>query len=601
MMPISPSAPPALGSVLFNPLKGLVVVSGYDGPRILAVPPGESEPVTCLEPSAPGYRACVPHGLIARSLQDRGQVIAELTDSPIDVLAAGLADSEGGLRFPQFEAWLVALGLCDSMGATALWARALAGLAADGRFVLHGDEVRLPSMFEELEEDSESFEALEVTDTPPMPSPGTLPASEAFEFAITASRALADVHGDGKGIIRLRSAVSLRQGVVEFQYRESTQGEDRRDDVRFVMRMVLEQVVGILPITEHFSDSELPFLVGLCSSAIPFELLAVCIEALADDASYRPSNGLALLSRLHTAQAAAQLRSSAPWLKNARLSAGFDTHIGLFKSLVSQTNQDAFLLAGEPDLALFAVADGISLCTAGSGDRASSLLIRALRQEWTANQERLRHASSDDVHAFIERALDHGNSSVCEAALKAADGDLVRHVPMGTTVLAAVSRGNRVHLSGLGDSRGYLVGPHGAAPLSVDQNLQSARLIAALEGEEVNWEEPGHALLGYVGHFDMDGRPSLPRAFTRTLTMLPGEWLILCSDGFSDYAATDEAAVIKIIQQCIRESNWATGGAAAMDLARKLTAAANRGGGGDNVTVLAFTLSGEDLNAENSS
>ena len=68
-----------------------------------------------------------------------------------------------------------------------------------------------------------------------------------------------------------------------------------------------------------------------------------------------------------------------------------------------------------------------------------------------------------------------------------------------------------------------------------------------------------------------------------SFTLRPGERLLLCSDGITDYIASDSpsaAASIAAInaQADIDEACW--------DLVR----AANRKGGGDNATVLILTL-----------
>jgi protein phosphatase len=164
---------------------------------------------------------------------------------------------------------------------------------------------------------------------------------------------------------------------------------------------------------------------------------------------------------------------------------------------------------------------------------------------------------------------------------------------MGTTVVAALMAGNRIHLGALGDSRAYLVGAHGVAPLTYDQNLKSMQLRMYMGGRKVEWGEQGHALVGFLGHFDNTARPALPNVFQKTVSLLPGEWLILCSDGFSDYAGADEGAVVMLIRRAIQDAILAPEGNVPMEVARALVLAANRGGGGDNITVLAITLSAE--------
>jgi serine/threonine protein phosphatase PrpC len=87
--------------------------------------------------------------------------------------------------------------------------------------------------------------------------------------------------------------------------------------------------------------------------------------------------------------------------------------------------------------------------------------------------------------------------------------------------------------------------------------------------------------------------PTPAPPFTRALTLLPGEWLILCSDGLTDYGGPEEAAIGTLLTATVRDAKGATPAARAMDICRALVDAANRGGGGDNVTVLALTLSSE--------
>ena len=65
----------------------------------------------------------------------------------------------------------------------------------------------------------------------------------------------------------------------------------------------------------------------------------------------------------------------------------------------------------------------------------------------------------------------------------------------------------------------------------------------------------------------------------RMLQLLPGETVLLCTDGLTDYAAATFSGQTEIVAQ----------GAAFEDLddgCRWLVDAANKGGGGDNITVL---------------
>jgi serine/threonine protein phosphatase PrpC len=170
------------------------------------------------------------------------------------------------------------------------------------------------------------------------------------------------------------------------------------------------------------------------------------------------------------------------------------------------------------------------------------------------------------------------NRAVCEAALRFAGGDLEGRVPMGTTAVVAVSRGNQITLSWLGDSRAYLVGSYGAALLTADQNQAGERLRMWLEDAELGWAPTGFALVGYVGHFNEWTRPEPIPCRTVSFKLLPGERIVICSDGITDYIGDTHPTVSQTIGVHARYGTCD-------DACRRLVELGNRGGGGDNLTV----------------
>ena len=122
------------------------------------------------------------------------------------------------------------------------------------------------------------------------------------------------------------------------------------------------------------------------------------------------------------------------------------TDIGLRR----ETNQDAF--AVRSDLGLFLVADGMGGHAAG--DVASSLAIEAivglvgnLDHTWPGDA----HGAPGDPRALLVASLKHANNVIHRAAA----ADRTKR-GMGTTVVAALTRGSRVWLAHVGDSRIYL-------------------------------------------------------------------------------------------------------------------------------------------------
>lgn len=573
------------GDVLHHPAFGFATVDTVDGPltTLRWERPGAAHPPRVgrsgLEAS---YRRLDRRGFLARTVTDPELARSLFTREPLDALALLLLDL-GAVGRDEVRDWLFDRRLLAEARFESWWNALLPLAAADGRFQVAHPDLRLLEGID--------YVGILAMLEAPLPKAGTLGVSGLWPFARRLARALAEAHAGGEALVQERSAVRMGANGVNVGAVPGNTPASRRDDVRFVVRLVLEQLLGTLPSPTELPDADLGCLVLGVEPTLPPEFLAVAQLALASDPDVRPADGLGLLERLTIAEAAASLRAQAPHFPHAEVSVGFNTHIGTIKSLQGQVNQDNFLLIGDPSLALVGVADGISLSTAGSGDLASALACKTMRGWFSEHLGTLAAAPSGRVTTLLTEGLRKANRVVCEQALKLADGDIEHNIPMGTTIVAAVTQGNRVSLATLGDSRAYLVGPYGVAQVTPDQNLQLLRLREVLGGHAVEWDEPRYSLTGYLGHFTMDGRPELPPVYTRSLVMLPGEWLILCSDGLTDYAATEDGAVLRVIQDGIREGRGTTTGAVAMDVARRLVDAANRGGGGDNITVLALTLS----------
>ncbi|MEL6348757.1 MAG: PP2C family protein-serine/threonine phosphatase, partial [Myxococcota bacterium] len=177
------------------------------------------------------------------------------------------------------------------------------------------------------------------------------------------------------------------------------------------------------------------------------------------------------------------------------------------------------------------------------------------------------------------------NDTICEGSLRLAEGNLNQHIPMGTTAVAALARGASVHIASLGDSRIYLAGTNGVALVTGDQNLRGEWLRSWQGDKPITLSGEGQALVGYLGHFNVDAKPEPLTPVLRRLRMLPDETLILCSDGLNDYAAESHAEMGQLIIDALQHDDLGAG-------ARTLVEHANAGGGGDNVTVLLGRLHG---------
>lgn len=404
-----------------------------------------------------------------------------------------------------------------------------------------------------------------------------LPVERLFPVSLALARALARRHAEGNagGLegARWRSPDEVLLG--------APSASTPRADVRDAMRTIAELAIGTLPRDGVVTDADLQHHLSALVRDVPPAWAAVLCRALAPAPSLRPADGLDLWRHLERARATESVRQSAPIRMRLTSVVGADSHIGALKARTSQTNQDAYWSQTEGHVTFIAVADGISVATAGSGDVASGLLIQTCAQLWESWCDRLLQPNATEVEArsFLDQTLEAANRAICAASRRLVGGDLDRHIPMGTTTLLALIIGDRLHLASLGDSRAWLVGPDGAALLTGDQNLRLEWLRSWQTRQPLDLHSDGNVITGYLGHFDEAGSPSMVPVAHRSLSLLPQDTLVLATDGLSDYAAAAPAELARLLEAAAEQDDLD-------EAARSLVLAANRGGGGDNVTVV---------------
>jgi protein phosphatase len=262
---------------------------------------------------------------------------------------------------------------------------------------------------------------------------------------------------------------------------------------------------------------------------------------------------------------------------------GFDSHIGRAKILKGQINQDCVTFGRLGIEQLVVVADGISVCDVGRGDLASRIATTIMRRTW----ESLRSTDIGKRLArsqILDTALDAANRAICDRSSKLADGHLSGRAPMGTTVVTALIQGATMHLAWMGDSRAYLVGPAGPSLLTADDNLSADRFGSWCDQKLRSWNSNGHGLVRYLGHFDETWSPRTLPARHAHVELRPGERVVLCTDGVTDFIAHQEAEIAKLV------GDLALAGSPD-EAAAKIVQAANRGGGGDNISVVVLAWS----------
>lgn len=253
------------------------------------------------------------------------------------------------------------------------------------------------------------------------------------------------------------------------------------------------------------------------------------------------------------------------------LRVGRQTHTGR----VRRKNEDSLLvfdyLCANRSIArpagLFVVADGMG--GHEGGEIASGMLVRALARRAVAVWLPAAIAGPEDPldrEGWLESAIAGGNEEIFEWALEAG-------MAMGTTVVAALVEGDRAIIAHVGDSRAYRVHAAGIERLTTDHSLVES-LIAAnqISPDEARKHPQANVIYRTIGD-----SPQVVVDMIQ-MTLQPGEFLMLCSDGLSGMLADE------IMRELVLAAKTPQAACEA------LIEAANRAGGEDNSTVILVEL-----------
>jgi protein phosphatase len=223
------------------------------------------------------------------------------------------------------------------------------------------------------------------------------------------------------------------------------------------------------------------------------------------------------------------------------------THVGR-----RPTNEDSMLV--DLSLGLFVVADGMGGHNAG--EVASAIAVRAL-------QEFVRQTAVP-LESSLAEALSLANEEVFHAASTRAEYD-----GMGTTVVAALVDADRVVFGSVGDSRIYRWHDGTLTQLTRDDSWVSRVLPEEIMSAEDAQRHPMRHVLTKVVGLREELEPAVG-----TSPFLPGDLLVMCSDGLHGSLADAEIAGDVTIAGDVA------------DIAQRLVDHALAGGASDNVTVV---------------
>jgi len=250
-------------------------------------------------------------------------------------------------------------------------------------------------------------------------------------------------------------------------------------------------------------------------------------------------------------------------------------------------NEDSFEISSftiseddETPVLAAVIADGIGGHKAG--EIASKIAVATIISE-------IAESDGSDPIWILKSALLEANHSI---TAEAGDDDSRRG--MGSTVVCALVIDQALYIATLGDSRIYLIRDQSVQQLNVDHTwVQEALDSGVLNEEEARNHPRRHLIRSYLGSADpiqpdlrlyLDHNENQEQAkANQGLPLIPGDYVLLCTDGLTDLVADEE--FLEILE---------SGGSEDERLA-KLVDLANLRGGYDNITIILLQAPGSEL------
>ncbi len=246
---------------------------------------------------------------------------------------------------------------------------------------------------------------------------------------------------------------------------------------------------------------------------------------------------------------------------------------------VRSTNEDSFFVANlskgvgiessgtmkfpsGPQGSLFAVADGMG--GAAAGELASRLCLETLYGEVMGLIRAARKTSSQTIEQILIDAVGIANHRVFELGRNHEE-----YNGMGTTLTAAFELRGKLVIGQIGDSRAYLIREDEIYQLTRDQSLVAQMVSEGrLTEDQARHHPERHILLQTLGV-----RAAVELGL-REVPVVPGDILLLCSDGLHSQVRADEISEIVLDCGDVREAGL------------ELINLANDRGGPDNITCV---------------
>jgi len=247
------------------------------------------------------------------------------------------------------------------------------------------------------------------------------------------------------------------------------------------------------------------------------------------------------------------------------------TYAGL-TDLGRQRSRNDDRWGADPAQGLYIVADGVGSTT--HGDMAAELCVQLLPtyvgRHFAGADFRDGEVAARFGRAVVEMCTDLHARSQTDSQLAGA----------GTTLVTVIINDELAVIAHLGDSRAYLYRNQQMQRLTSDHTLVQAVVDA---GELTEEEAAHHPKRSIVTRQVLMTPPAKPDVSVQELQ--PGDRILLCSDGL--HGVVDDATLAAIL----------TEHPDAADACQALIAAANQGGGPDNITTVVIDADGAGVSA----
>jgi protein phosphatase len=238
-----------------------------------------------------------------------------------------------------------------------------------------------------------------------------------------------------------------------------------------------------------------------------------------------------------------------------------ELHAAVDPGRTRSNNEDS--VATDDGVALAVLADGMGGYNAGEvASNMATAFIRTELGRW------LREASSQATDAEVRRAMDICVDNANRAIFNAASSN-PQYAGMGTTLVVAVFRDDRVLMGHVGDSRCYRLRAGRLQQITRDHSLLQEQLDAGLiTPEQAAFSANKNLVTRAVGVEDS------VLLETHHHDVLPGDVFLMCSDGLSDMLSDEDIAQVLQAHDSLEDGS------------RALIDAANNAGGKDNISVI---------------